>query len=71
MGNESENRLRGRKLTGAEQPEAADHVDYAEQRDSDAELHLDGEKDTLYDDGLDVEDDSLKLADTKDITGGG
>lgn len=60
----TENRLRGKNLDGSEQQEAADHTDYAKQRNPDTELHLDDEKDSLYDDGLDVEDDSETLADT-------
>jgi hypothetical protein len=49
----SENRLRGQELNGSE-----------EKDDPDTELRLDDETDTLYDDGLEVEDDSEKLADT-------
>lgn len=60
----TENRLRGKNLDGSEQKEAADHTEYAKKRNPDAELHLDGEEDTLYDDGLDVEDETEKLADT-------
>jgi hypothetical protein len=60
----TENRLRGKNLDGSEQKEAADHTEYAKKRNPDAELHLDDEKDSLYDDGLDVEDDSETLADT-------
>jgi hypothetical protein len=46
--------------------DAADH-DELKKTGPDSELHLDDEKDTLYDDGLDVEDDSETLADTKGI----
>jgi hypothetical protein len=60
----SENRLRGTDLSGSEQQEAADHTEYAKKRNPDTELHLDDEEDTLYDDGLEVEDDTEKLADT-------
>jgi hypothetical protein len=60
----TENQLRGKNLEGSEQKEAADHAEYTKKRNPDAELHLDGEDDTLYDDGLEVEDDSEKLADT-------
>ncbi len=59
-----EDGLRGKDLGGAEQKEAVDHPDYAKKRKPDGELRLDGETDTLYDDGLDVEDDSETLADT-------
>jgi hypothetical protein len=45
--------------------------DLKSKRSPDSELHLDDEKDTLYDDGLDVEDDSETLADTKGIVNRG
>jgi hypothetical protein len=48
--------------------EAVDHVARAKKRNPDDELHLDGEKDSLYADGLDVEDDSLTPADTKGMS---
>jgi len=48
-----------------------DHTEFAEARDPDTELHLDDEKDTLYNDGLDIEDDSETLADTKGNTNRG
>ncbi len=54
----SERKLRGRALRGSEQKSAADHTTYEEGRNPDTELHLDEEKDTLYNDGLDLEDDS-------------
>jgi hypothetical protein len=44
--------LRGKELSGAA---------YAKPRHADTELHLDGEEDTLYDDALDLEDDSSPL----------
>jgi len=54
----SERRLRGNALKGSEQRSAVDHATYEEGRNPDTELHVDGEKDELYDDGLDLEDDS-------------
>jgi hypothetical protein len=54
----SEGRLRGSALKGSERKAAADHTEYEERRSPDTELHLDGETDSLYHDGLDVEDDS-------------
>jgi hypothetical protein len=54
----SERKLRGTALEGSEQKSAADHTTYEERRSPDTELHLDDEKDTLYNDGLDLEDDS-------------
>jgi len=65
MNNDTENRLRGKALDGPEQVDAVDHVEYAKKRNPDTELHLDDEKDTLYADGLDVEDESLTLSGTK------
>ena len=71
MENPNDTRLRGKDLNGSEQVEAVDHVEFAKKRKPDAELHLDGEKDTLYNDGLDVEDDSLTLADTRGMSNRG
>jgi hypothetical protein len=53
----AERRIRGKNLDGSESKRAADHDSYAKRRDPDTELRLDGEDDTLYDDGLDLEDD--------------
>ena len=54
----SERRLRGKGLKGSEQRSAADHAAYEERRNPDTELRTDDEPDSLYDDGLDLEDDS-------------
>ena len=54
----SERRLRGKGLKGSEQRSASDHTAYEERRNPDNELRTDGETDNLYDDGLDLEDDS-------------
>jgi hypothetical protein len=64
MVNANERQLRGKNLDGSDQKDAVDHTDYEKNRNPDAELHLDDETDTLYNDGLDVEDDSETLADT-------
>ncbi len=53
-----ETHIRGKALRGSEQKQAVDHTQYDQTRNPDAVLRLDGEKDTLYNDGLDVEDDS-------------
>ena len=53
-----ERNLRGDALTGAERKRAVDHAEYEKRRNPDTELHLDDEEDTLYNDGLDLEDDS-------------
>jgi hypothetical protein len=58
------NRLRGWTLDGAEQKAAVDHTEYEKSRDPDTELHLDGEDDSLYNDGLDIGDDSETWAST-------
>jgi hypothetical protein len=56
-----ESKLRGRALDGSERKNAADHTDFEKTRNTDATLRLDGEEDTLYDDGLELEDDSAPL----------
>jgi hypothetical protein len=56
-----ETNLRGAALGGSEQKKSVDHAASAKSRDTDATLRLDGEEDTLYDDGLEVEDDSRPL----------
>jgi hypothetical protein len=65
MADPNDTRLRGKDLDGADQKDAVDHVEFAKKRNPDAELHIDDEKDTLYNDGLDVEDDSETLAGTR------
>lgn len=57
-------RLRGAGLEGSEQKDAVDHAEYEKSRNPDTELHLDGEDDTLYSDGLDISDDTEPLAGT-------
>jgi hypothetical protein len=64
-------RLRGAELEGADQKIAPDHVSYKKSRNPDAELHLDGEDDSLYNDGLDIDDDTDTLAGTDGNTPGG
>jgi hypothetical protein len=56
-----ESTLRGRALDGSEQRKAVDHTAYEKTRNTDSTLRLDGEEDTLYNDGLEVEDDSAPL----------
>jgi hypothetical protein len=62
-------KLRGIALKGSEQKAAADHVEYEMGRNPDTELHLDGEADTLYSDGIDVEEDFDTLAGTHGSSG--
>jgi len=53
--------LRGGALDGSERKKSVAHVAYEKARNPDATLHLDNEEDTLYDDGLEVDDDSAPL----------
>jgi hypothetical protein len=67
----AERSLRGGALGGAEKKRAADHTEYQERRNPDTELHLDEEEDTLYDDGLDIEEeDPEPLAGTRGSSSG-
>lgn len=66
----AERRLRGGDLEGAEQKSAADHERYEKGRNPDTELRLDGEKDNLYNDGLDIEEDTDTLAGTRGPSSG-
>jgi len=61
----AERKIRGGALDGSDQKDAADHTDYDKARDPDTAVRVDGEKDSLYNDGLDVEDDSEPLAGTR------
>ena len=56
-----ESRLRGRDLGGSERDQAPDHVDYAKGRKPDDVIRTDGEKDTLYEDGIELDEDSGPL----------
>lgn len=53
-----EGKLRGDALTGPEQKRAVDHTTVKKRRNPDTELHVDNEEDTLYNDGLELEDDT-------------
>ena len=64
-----ERKLRGAALNGSEQNAAADHSEYERGRNPDTELHLDGEVDTLYGDGIDIEADFDTLAGTNGSAG--
>jgi hypothetical protein len=65
-----ERRLRGGDLDGSEKQRAVDHEDYEQQRNTDTELRLNEEKDSLYDDGLDIEEDDSPLAGTRGPSSG-
>jgi hypothetical protein len=56
--NSGESTIRGASLDGSEQKKSVAHTAFEKTRNPDTTLHLDGEEDTLYDDGLEVEDDS-------------
>jgi len=56
-----ESTLRGRALDGAEQKKAVDHTAFDKSRNTDSTLRLDEEEDTLYEDGLELEDESGPL----------
>jgi hypothetical protein len=68
-GSAGERKLRGIALKGSEQKAAADHVEYEMGRNPDTELHLDGETDSLYSDGLDLDEDFDTLAGTDGSSG--
>lgn len=71
-GNEAaaEVKLRGDALMGSEQKSAADPAEYEKTRKADTELHLDGEEDTLYSDGLDIKDETDTLSGTRGTSPG-
>ena len=52
-----ERKLRGIALNGSEQKATVDHSEYERERNPDTELRLDGESDSLYGDGIDIEGD--------------
>jgi hypothetical protein len=64
-----EAKLRGNALNGSEQTDAVDHAAYASQRNPDTELRLDGESDTLYADGIEIEGDFDTLSGTAGSSG--
>jgi hypothetical protein len=56
-----ESTLRGEALAGSERRRAADHTAYKKSRNPDTVVRVDDEDDTLYSDGLEVEDDTKPL----------
>ncbi|HEY2464953.1 MAG TPA: hypothetical protein VGI32_12925 [Steroidobacteraceae bacterium] len=56
-----ESSLRGPALDGSDQKKSVAHTEFEKTRNPDGTLHLDDEEDTLYDDGLEVDDDSAPL----------
>ena len=69
----AESSLRGAALSGSDRKKAVDHVAYEKARNTDTTLRLDGEEDTLYEDGLEIEDHSGPLTgkDGRDDTDNG
>ena len=60
----AEDRLRGDSLAGSERKRAADHTAYEKKRNPDDVIRTDDEEDTLYDDGLELEDGTPPLGTT-------
>jgi hypothetical protein len=60
---DGEAELRGAEL-GSQQISAVDQLARAQDRNPDVRLRLDGEKDTLYNDGLEIDSDGGPLAGT-------
>jgi hypothetical protein len=56
-----ESKLRGGALSGSERRQAVDHAEYSRKQNPDAVVRVDNEEDTLYDDGLELEDDTPPL----------
>jgi hypothetical protein len=61
-----ESELRGDALTGSEQKRAVDHTAGQKARNPDTVLNVDNEEDTLYSDGLELEDDTPPLGTDRD-----
>ena len=56
-----ESELRGTALDGSEQRRAAGHTAYKKTHNPATVLRVDDEKDSLYDDGLEIDDDTPPL----------
>lgn len=65
-----ERRLRGADLGGSENKRAVNHDEYEKQRNTDSELRVNDEQDSLYDDGLEIEEDDSPLAGTRGPSSG-
>ena len=57
-GQSGENELRGDALDGSERKRGVDHTAQQQSRNPDTVLNVDNEEDTLYSDGLELEDDT-------------
>jgi hypothetical protein len=61
-----EDKLRGVALDGSERQRAVDNPAYQKARNPDAVLRTDNEEDTLYSDGLELEDELPVLGNTRE-----
>lgn len=57
----AEGKLRGDSLTGSERKRAVDHTAYDETRNPDNVIRVDNEEDSLYNDGLELDEDTPPL----------
>jgi hypothetical protein len=53
-----ESKLRGDGVEGSDSKNAADHADYLQRRNPDTTVRVDNEPDSLYSDGLELDDDT-------------
>ena len=53
-----ENKLRGEQLEGSDRPKSPDHPEYLKRRNPDTTVRVDNERDSLYSDGLELDDDT-------------
>jgi hypothetical protein len=58
---DGETDLLGNSLNGSERDRAADHTAYKKTRNPDTVVRVDSEKDDLYSDGLEIDDDTPTL----------
>jgi hypothetical protein len=56
-----ESTLRGDAVDGSDQKRAVDHEAFEKRRNPDTAVRVDDEEDTLYSDGLELEDDTPPL----------
>ena len=57
----AESKLRGDALGGSERKRAVDHTRYDETRNPDTVIRADDEEDSLYNDGLELDEDTPPL----------
>jgi hypothetical protein len=61
----AENKLRGDSLAGSERKRAVDHTEYENTRNPDTVVRVDDEEDTLYNDGLELDDNTPPMGTTE------